>query len=129
MCLWSVCVIRMDGQTARRILTKISDWIAIYPRGNIGGSLLTQQSSKRSSTWSLTFKLAVNDSPRDQVCLLVDGFPNLAGVFLSPACGCPLYLFRPLAGLPGNANTSSLPDLDHLRPGLHRGVVTYPTIL
>ena len=38
--LWSVCVIRMDGQTARRILTKISEWIAIYPRGNIGGCYL-----------------------------------------------------------------------------------------
>ena len=52
VCL-SVCVIRMDGQTACLILTKIWEWIAIYPRGNIGGSLLTQQSSKGSSTCEL----------------------------------------------------------------------------
>ena len=32
-----VCVTRMDGQTACRILTKTWEWIAIYPRGNIGG--------------------------------------------------------------------------------------------
>ena len=48
-----MCVIRMDGQTAGLILTKIWEWIAIYPEGNIGGSLLTQQSSKGSSTCEL----------------------------------------------------------------------------
>ena len=30
-------VTRMDGQTARLILTKISEWKAIYHGGNIGG--------------------------------------------------------------------------------------------
>ena len=43
VCL-SECVIRMDGQTACRILTKIWKWIAIYPRGNIGGGVVTYPS-------------------------------------------------------------------------------------
>ena len=45
-----MCVIRMGDQTACLILTKIWEWIAIYPGGNIGGGvLLTQQYSKGSS--------------------------------------------------------------------------------
>ena len=43
-----VCVTRMDGQTACPILTKIWEWIAIYPAGNIGGLKLTPHLSKWS---------------------------------------------------------------------------------
>ena len=102
----------MDGQTARRILTNISEWIAIYPRGNIGGSLRTQQSSKGSSTWSLTFNRRAS---LDHVCLLVAAssefninihIERLQYVH-SPAYGrfgrMDVHLYRPLAGLSGNA--------------------------
>ena len=37
----SVCVTRMDGQTACLILTKIWEWISIYLGGNIGGLKFT----------------------------------------------------------------------------------------
>ena len=37
VCGVCVCVTRMDGQTACLMLTKISEWIAIYLGGNIGG--------------------------------------------------------------------------------------------
>ena len=47
MCVW-VCVSRMDGQTACLILTKIWEWIAIYPGGNIGGLKFTPHLSKWS---------------------------------------------------------------------------------
>ena len=43
-----VCVSRMDGQTACLILTKIWEWIAIYPGGNIGGLKFTPHLSKWS---------------------------------------------------------------------------------
>ena len=38
----------MDGQTACLILTKIWEWIAIYPGGNIGGLKFTPHLSKWS---------------------------------------------------------------------------------
>ena len=38
----------MDGQTACLILTKISEWIAIYPGGNIRGLKFTPHLSKCS---------------------------------------------------------------------------------
>ena len=47
VCVW-VCVSRMDGQTACLILTKIWEWIAIYPGGNIGGLKFTPHLSKWS---------------------------------------------------------------------------------
>ena len=43
-----VYVTRMDGQTACLILTKIREWIAIYPAGNIGGLKFTPRLSKWS---------------------------------------------------------------------------------
>ena len=55
-----VCVIRMDGQTACLMLTKISAWIAIYLGGNIGGLKFTPHLSKwsppREVVW-LTWKI------------------------------------------------------------------------
>ena len=99
----SVCVIRMDGQTACRIMTKIWEWITIYPRGNIEGSLLTQQSSKGSSTWSSTWQKFNRRASGDHVCLLVapssefniniERINNNIGRLLI------VHLFRPLAGV------------------------------
>ena len=43
-----VCVSRMDGQTACTIWTKFSELIAIYPTGNIGGSVYAPLSNKGS---------------------------------------------------------------------------------
>ena len=43
-----MCVSRMDGQTACLMLTKISEWIAIYLGGNIGGLKFTPHLSKWS---------------------------------------------------------------------------------
>ena len=43
-----VCVSRMDGQTACTIWTKFSELIAIYPTGNIGGSVCAPLSNKGS---------------------------------------------------------------------------------
>ena len=43
-----MCVSRMDGQTACLMLTKIWEWIAIYPGGNIGGLKFTSHLSKWS---------------------------------------------------------------------------------
>ena len=87
-----VCVIRMDGQTACRILTKIWEWIAIYPRGNIGGRYLPNNPLRgRPHGVGLAKFNRRRDSARDHVCLLVDVFANratsrrlpLAGVWLS----------------------------------------------
>ena len=43
-----VYVTRMDGKTACLILTKIREWIAIYPAGHIGGLKFTPHLSKWS---------------------------------------------------------------------------------
>ena len=68
----SVCVIRMDGQTACRILTKIWEWIAIYPRGNIGGSYLPKNPLRgRPHGDGLAKFNRRRDSARDHICLLV----------------------------------------------------------
>ena len=54
-----VCVSRMDGQTACLILTKIWEWIAIYPGGNIGGLKFTPHLSK----WSPPREVDLENSP------------------------------------------------------------------
>ena len=148
VCLWSVClcvsvvcVIRMDGQTARRILTKISEWIAIYPRGNIGGRYLPNNPlmGRPHGVGLAKFNRRASG---DHVCLLVAAssefnininigrlqfvhspaygrFGRMDVEFNininigrlqfvhSPAYGrfgrMDVHLFRPLAGLPGNA--------------------------
>ena len=43
-----MCVSRMDGQMACTIWTKFSELIAIYPTGNIGGSVCAPLSNKGS---------------------------------------------------------------------------------
>ena len=58
-----VYVLRMDGQTACLILTKIWEWIAIYPAGNIGGLKFTPHLSK----WSPPREVDLENLPDETV--------------------------------------------------------------
>ena len=59
-----VYVTQMDGQTACLILTKISEWIAIYLGGNIGGLKFTPH----LSNWVPTREVDLENLPDSHCC-------------------------------------------------------------